>query len=37
MKKITVLLLTALLALATVIAGCGSKETPAPAGQEKRR
>ena len=36
MKKITLLLITALLALATVIGGCGGKETPAPQASEKK-
>ncbi|MDF2875010.1 MAG: metQ 3 [Sporomusa sp.] len=36
MKKFTLVLITALLALSTFISGCGSKETPAPSASEKK-
>ncbi|CVK19404.1 MetQ/NlpA family ABC transporter substrate-binding protein [Sporomusa sphaeroides] len=36
MKKITLLLLAALLAFSTLLAGCGGKETPAPSATEKK-
>ncbi len=36
MKKITLFILTAFLALATLVAGCGGKEAAAPAAPEKK-
>ncbi|MDF2568773.1 MAG: metQ 3 [Sporomusa sp.] len=36
MKKLTLLFITALLVLSTFIAGCGSKETPAPSASDKK-
>ncbi|WP_425058082.1 D-methionine-binding lipoprotein MetQ [Sporomusa carbonis] len=36
MKKITVLLITTLLALSALVGGCGGKNTPAPAAADKK-